>query len=135
MNFYYSKIERFSGTTYDDVLPKARAAFRVEASKTRRMPYINSKYFGGKVFLGLFWQHLAQKNARDRTRRLAFYACAIDLLKKSREKPIARKNPNGKNEMVYRFGGKTRSGREFYVQVKEDKNGAKHFMSIIGDKK
>ncbi|MCL2095015.1 hypothetical protein FWH13_02750 [Candidatus Saccharibacteria bacterium] len=55
----------------------------------------------------------------------------MELLQNSQKQPSLKPNPNGRHEIVYRFAGRTRSGETFFVQVKEDKNGAKHFISVF----
>jgi hypothetical protein len=74
---------------------------------------------------------LRQKNIRDRSRRLKYYSCALDLLKNSRITPSSHPNQMKKSEILYRFMGITENNSSFYVQVKKDKHGNKHFMSVL----
>ena len=56
------------------------------------------------------------------------------MLKNSKVKPIEKPNPNGKNELVYRFYGITKDGELYFVQVKQDAKGNKYFMSVFSPK-
>jgi hypothetical protein len=68
-------------------------------------------------------------------RRLKLFDCALDLLRNTNIPPTKKKNPNGKNELVYRFRGETPSGKIFYVQAKENKKRNKYLMSVFPDQK
>jgi len=82
--------------------------------------------------LKLFWDHIMQKHPGDRKKRLKFYDAAIELLQRNTIDPITKMNPNGRNELVHRFAGRTREGDLFYVQVKQElRTGSKHFMSVF----
>ncbi|MDO8430482.1 MAG: hypothetical protein Q7S72_00620, partial [Candidatus Taylorbacteria bacterium] len=71
--FYETKIKKLSGTSYDEVYPQAISIYKKLASKTKRRPYLRSKYFNKeKIFLDYFWTHIILKNRRDRTRRLKY---------------------------------------------------------------
>ena len=130
---YLTTVKPFPGSDYREINHWARAIYKQIVSKSKRKPYVRSAYFDGeKVFLDYFWQHLQAKNWRDRTRRLKYYLCAIDLIKNNRFDPIERKNPNDQKEILYRFSGVTKSGSEFFVQLKVDlKTGNRHFMSVF----
>ena len=135
MKIYQSKVSKISGRKYIDVERAARQIHKDISSRTKRSPYIKSTYFdGSKIFIDLFWTHLNQKPRADRKRRLKYYATAIDLLKNSKVKPIEKPNPNGKNELVYRFYGITKDGELYFVQVKQDAKGNKYFMSVFSPK-
>ena len=85
-----------------------------------------------KVFLGLFWQHLHEKNLRDKARRLALFPCAIELIQKTKYEPSSKDNPNRKSEIFHRFAGSTPDNEIFFVQIKEDKNTKeKYFISAF----
>lgn len=133
MQVYQTKVKEFSGSSFGEVRQKAEMIYGVIRKRTKRRPYVRSRYFDKeKVFLDYFWQHLWEKNWRDRTRRLKYYACAIDLLEHSNVKPSSKENPNHKTEILHRFAGITRSGELFFVQVKEDKKtGQKSFISVF----
>ena len=133
MKAYQSKFEKLSGTDYKEIYHKAFSIFKQIKSKTKRKPYIRSAYFKKeKIFLDYFWQHLWQKNWRDRNRRLKYYPCAMDLIKNSRLEPISKQNPNKSTEMLHRFAGLTKNKEIFYVQIKEDKKTSqKHFLSVF----
>lgn len=133
MNIYQSKCSKFAGTSYGEIERKARKLHNAIEKRTKRNGYVRSVYFKkDKIFVALFWSHLNQKTRRDRKRRLKYYECAIDLLRNSPYEPETRDNPNGKNELVHRFSGRTKDGELFYVQVKEDKRSDnKHFISVF----
>lgn len=133
MNFYQSKLNTIGGTDYGKIHDVALREYKKIAKKTKRRPYVRSTYFKkAKVFLGPFWDHLWQKNWQDRTRRLKFYLCAIDLIKNTKFDPETKDNPNNVKEIVHRFTGKSKDGEKFYVQIKESKrDNQKTFMSVF----
>lgn len=137
MNVYKTSSDVLTGESYNDLERKARTIHKQIASRTKRTPYVRSKYFNNsKVFVGLFWEHLSQKSQFDRRRRLRYYAAGIDLLRHTTIDPETRQNPNGNGEIVHRFMGETKNGEQFYVQVKENKRtNGKYFMSVFGVKK
>jgi len=94
---------------------------------------VRSAYFGNnKIFLGLFWAHLDQKNWNDRFRRLKYFPCAIDLIKYSTFAPSSKQNPNKSTEILHRFNGLTNRNEPFVVQIKEDKSSdQKWFLSVF----
>lgn len=112
----------------------ARQEFHYIQKRTpRRQAHVRSLYFGkDKVFINQFWDHLNQKNRRDKVRRLRLYTCAIDLICNTRLVPDTTQNPNNSDESLHRFGGKTATGELFYVQIKENKkSNRKDFMSVF----
>lgn len=133
MKVYQTKVKRLSGTDYREIHSRALNIYRQIKAKTKRRPYIRSAYFKkDKVFLDYFWQHLWQKNWRDRVRRLKYYPCALDLIKNSRVEPISKQNPNKPTEILHRFAGFTKNKELFFVQIKEDKKtDQKSLMSIF----
>jgi hypothetical protein len=133
MKPYQSKFKKLSGTDYKEIHHQAFDIYKQIKSKSKRKPYVRSVYFNKeKVFLDYFWQHLWQKNWRDRNRRLKYYPCAIDLIKNSKLEPISKQNPNKPTEMLHRFAGLTKDKELFFVQIKEDKKTSqKHFMSVF----
>lgn len=130
---YKTKVQKLPGTHWRQVLKSAFGHYREIKSKTKRRPYVRSAYFHKeKVFLELFWRHLHEKaNIRDKTRRLKYFPCAIELIKNTRLKPTSKENPNRRNEIVHRFAGMTPDNERFFVQIKEDKDGQKWFMSVF----
>jgi len=130
---YQSSNTRARGTSYNELVRKARKEYNVIKSHTKRQPYARSKYFRkDKVFIKLFWDHLDQKNRHDRTRRLSFYACAIELIRNTVFEPSSRENPNSIGEILHRFEGISADGQLFCVQIKEDKrSGRKDFISAF----
>lgn len=133
MKVYQTKIKKLTGTDFKEIHSKALSIYKEIKSKTRRKPYVRSAYFNKeKVFLDYFWQHIWQKNWRDRTRRLKFYPCALDLIRNSRIEPISKQNPNKPIEILHRFGGITKDKELFFVQIKEDKKtDQKFFLSVF----
>jgi len=133
MGVYQSKIKKLSGSKYSEVYPKALFLYKRIASTTKRRPYVRSIFFKKeKIFLDYFWQHLREKNVNDKIRRLAFYSCALDLIRNCRNMPVTKINPNKKSEILHRFTGSNSSNERFCVQIKEDiKRGQKYFLSVF----
>lgn len=136
MSVYQSKYGLLPGSSYDEVVAAARKEFNTIRKLTKRQPYVRSKYFrGDKVFVTIFWDHLMQKHRGDRAKRLKFYRAAIDLLRHSTEHSDPIFDKRNMEIILHRFYGKTSDGREFSVQVKEDKrSGRKDFMSVFDRK-
>jgi hypothetical protein len=125
-----TKVKHLPGTSYREVYSQAKFLYKQIESKSKRKPYVRSKYFKGeKVFLDYFWDHVGHKNPSDRLRRLRYYPCALDLIKNSKVKPeIIEKT----SEILYRFKGKNGNGEFFYVQItQEKKSDKKHFLSVF----
>lgn len=131
--YYQSKFGKLTGSNYVEVKKNAETIFKQIKSKTKRRPYIKSAYFNKqKIFFDYFWEHLFQKSLKDRTLRLKYFYCAIDLIKSSRIAPESKDNHENKNETFHRFSGKTKSKEKFAVQIKENKKtGKKDFMSCF----
>ena len=127
---------QLSGSSYSEVLKRARQEYNVIAHLTKRQPYVKSKYFSGeKVFLAVFWTHLMNKNQKDRTKRLRFYKAALDLLRNSQINPDTITSTEDQRMLLYRLYGVTKDGSYFCVQVKEDKRTKrKDFMSVFDRK-
>ncbi len=122
MIYYKTKKQKISGTSFKEVNKTAKIIFKQITSKTKRTPYIRSKYFKKeKIFLNLFWSHLFEKREKDRVRRLKFYDCALDLIKNSTHDPETRENFQKKDELLHRFYGVAKNGEKFVVQIKENK--------------
>ncbi len=136
MKIYHSDKTKLKGTSYTEINKQARQIFNKIKNKTKRRPYIRSKYFKKeKIFLDIFWKHLNQKNPRDRMRRLKYYNCAIDLIRNTNNNPHSDINRNKKSEILHRFAGMTKTGELFFVQIKENKKtGEKSFMSCFSPK-
>lgn len=130
MKFYQIKIKKFSGSDYHEVHNQALGIYKEIKRKSKRRPYIKSAYFNKeKIFLDYFWQHLfGYPNWRDRTRRLKYYPCAIELIQKSRIEPSSKENPNNRSEILHRFAGATKDKDIFFVQIKEDKKTSQKFL-------
>lgn len=119
MIIFQTKSKKLGGTSYDELIKKARRIFHDIESQSKRKPYIRSAYFDkDKVFFDYFWEHLNQKPRRERIKRLAYLPCGIELIKESRHKPVSKVNPNRKTEILHRFIGETKDKEAFYVQIK-----------------
>ena len=137
MKIYKVKTAKLGGSDFHEVYRKAFDLQKQINRKTKRRPYVRSAYFKkSKIFLGLFWEHLFKKeNWRDRSRRLKYFPCALELIKNSRIDPISKENPNKHSETLHRFAGSTRSNNLFFVQIKEDKRtGQKWLISVFPKK-
>ena len=132
MNYFHSKQSKLTGSNYKEIEKQAIEIFRTIKSKTKRTPYVRSKYFKKeKIFLNLFWSHLYQKHEKDRVRRLKFYACSLDLIQNSTVTPETRENFSKKDELLHRFFGRSKNNEKFVVQIKENKRThRKDFISI-----
>jgi len=137
MKYYQSKYDLLPGSSYDEVVARARKEFNTIRKLTKRQPYVRSKYFrGDKIFVTIFWDHLMQKRRGNRTKRLKFYKAAIDLLRNSTQTPDTIFSESNKDTMLHRFYGRTKGGQFFCVQIKEDKrSGRKDFMSVFACKR
>lgn len=130
---YQTKSSRLPGTSFREVKKAALQIFKEVERKTKRKPYVRSAYFAKKkVFFDFFWKHLYQKNPVERTKRLKYFKCALELIGNSRNKPESKEHPHNKSEMLHRFGGLTKGGELFFVQIKEDKKTGKlDLMSVF----
>jgi len=134
VQIYRTKIKKLPGTHWYQVIEKAFGQYKKIKHKTKRRPYIRSAYFKKeKIFLELFWNHLYEKtNLRDKTRRLKFFPCAIDLIENDKYEPTSKENPNRRDEILHRFIGSTPNDEVFFVQIKEEKkSGQKWLVSIF----
>ena len=133
MQYYQAKIGKITGSNFKEMHKKAESIFHKIKNKSKRKPYIRSAYFNkDKVFLDYFWEHLfAKQNLRDKQRRIALYAAAIELIEKDTISPESTKNPNKKSETLYRFYGRTKENSTFIVQIKKDERAdKKYFISV-----
>lgn len=113
-------------------MKKAFGQYKVITGKSKRRPYVRSAYFKKqKIFLGLFWQHLREKNLRDKTRRVAFFPCAVELIQKTKQEPTSKENPNRKGEILHRFAGSTLNNEIFFVQIKEDRQSDQKWLISV----
>jgi hypothetical protein len=130
---YQAKIKKLPGSNYAEVRKQALILFNQIKKKTKRKSYVRSAYFNKqKVFFDFFWTHLFQKSLKERTKRLRFFSCAVDLIKNSRIAPTSKENVNNRSEILHRFEGQTRNKETFFVQIKEDKKSSnKYFMSCF----
>ncbi len=138
MEIYQCKTSELSGTDFSEVRKKATDFYNKVRKNNRRRPYIRSAYFRKqKIFLSVFWSHLFNdKNYWDQTRRMRYFTCAIELIRKSRQTPKTKENPNKAGELLHRFLGATQKGKQFIVQVKENKKtGRKDLISVFPYKK
>jgi len=134
MQVYRSKYGKLPGTSYPEVMAKARREYHLIQKRTpRRIPYVRSRYFTkDKVFLNTFWEHLKQKHLIEQTNRLKYYRCALDLLRNTTKDSQSVIEKNSPSVYLHRFMGQTSDGEYFYVQVKDDRrSGRKEFMSVF----
>jgi hypothetical protein len=133
MEVYKTKIKHVPGTSYVEVYSQAKFLYKQIASKTRRKPFVRSKYFDGeKVFLDYFWDHISKKNPADRLRRLKQYSCALDLIKNCTIAPEIKEDQNDTSKILYRFTGCNGNNEIFYVQITEEKkSNKKYFLSVF----
>lgn len=133
MRAYKTKTKKLPGTRYADVYKNAFGLYLQIKRKTKRRPYVRSAYFRKeKIFLELFWRHLHEKlNLRDKTRRVKYFPCAIELISNSRFEPVSKENPNRRSEMLHRFAGVTAENDFFYLQIKEDKRTSQKWLISI----
>lgn len=130
---YQTKSKKVSGTNYGEVMGNAFSVYDKIKKKTKRRPYIRSAYFKKeKIFFDYFREHLFQKSVKERMKRLKFFAAAVELVQKSRNRPIIKTNPNKNKETFYKFAGLTVEKDIFFVQIREDKKRRKYFMSCFG---
>ena len=129
LDVHQAKTRKITNNHYSDIEKSARKIYTNIARRSKRNPYVRSRYFDGeKVFLKLFWEHLHQKHRYERRKRLRFYPCAIELLERNTHKPNII---HGSRETLYRFAGVTPNNEVFYVQVKKDTKSDKYFMSVF----
>ena len=133
MKFYRTKSKKLPGTNYSEVHKKAFDIYKTIKKRSKRRVYIRSAYFKkDKIFLGIFWHHLKDKtNLKDKTKRISYFPCAIELIKNSKLPPTSKVNPNKKSEMLHRFFGKTPNKEMFCIQVKENKFSKKKYLMSI----
>lgn len=92
MKLYQVKTEILSGTDFREVYNKAYNYYLTIKRKTKRRPYVRSAYFNKeKIFLGLYWHHIHEKeNFRDKVRRMKYFPGAIELIRFSRLEPTSK---------------------------------------------
>lgn len=130
---YQTKSNKLAGTSFGEIKKNALIIYNRIVKKTKRKPYIRSNYFRQnkkkqKIFFDYFWEHLFQKNDRERAKRLKYFRAAIEVIEKSRNHPISQDNPHKKGEILHRFGGLTKDRELFYIQIKEDKRSGKRYL-------
>jgi len=130
---YQTKTRRLTGSNYGEIRKKAFTLYNQIVKNSKRRTYIRSAYFKkDKIFLSLFWHHLNDKfSHRDKSRRLKFYPCALELIKNSRFGPISKENVDKKTEILHRFTGITPENEIFFVQIKENKNNNNKYLISI----
>jgi hypothetical protein len=134
MQAYQAKSKKISGTNLAEVYRASERIYKEIARKTKRRPYMRSAYFKKeKIFFDYFWNHLRQKVPKERFKRLKFFEASVELIKKSRNKPVCEIVLE-KNEILYRFSGITAEKKPFFVQIKEDRRKRKYFMSCFPQK-
>jgi hypothetical protein len=117
---YHSVKSKLYSSVYARVHHQAMAHYESLINNPRRKPCVRSKYFDNKkVFLDEFWTQILRRNFADRRRRLAFYVCAIDLIKNTRCEPEI-KHESGKK--FYEFYGVAKNGEKFVVHLRQSKD-------------
>jgi len=82
MKIYKSKYSLLPGTDYREVTRTARKEYQKVQHLTKRQPYVRSKYFvNDKIFINIFWNHLAQKRKGEQIVRAKLLLAAFDLLR------------------------------------------------------
>lgn len=137
MKVYKSKYARIAGTSYDEVIKNARREYRNIQARTKRQPYVRSKYFGGeKIFINIFFNHLVQKRKGEQIVRAKLFLPAVDLLRNNNIPSDTIFSKDDRNTIFHRFYGVTKDKVEFAVQVKQNKRtDRKDFMSVFPRKK
>jgi len=64
-------------------------------------------------------------------RRMKFFDCGIELIRKSTLEPISKENSNKRSEILHRFAGISKDKELFFVQIKEDKRTGQKFLISI----
>lgn len=131
---FRSKYSQFTGTSYAELMKKARQEYHhIQKRTPRRVPYVRSKYFTkDKIFINNFWDHLNQKSSKEKVRRLKLYACGIDLIRNSIVSPVSFQNPSNSDELLHRFQGISSDGQKYAVQIKDNKKtNRKDFISVF----
>lgn len=130
-DFFTVKTSPLFSTNYSKIKKQALLIIKDIESRTKRRPYIRSRYFHNqKVFTNLFLSHLFKKNYADRKRRLKFLPCAIELIEKSTIQPDIRRE-RITHDNLYRFYGKTKGNLKFAVQIKESSRNNKYLISVF----
>jgi hypothetical protein len=133
MKIFTTKAKVLAGTNYAEVYKLAYYHYISIKKRSKRRPYVRSAYFKKeKIFLGLFWHHLHDKlNLKEKTRRLKFFSCALDLIQNSRFEPTTKINPNCSSEILHRFFGMDSTNIKFFVQIKEDLKTKEKFLISV----
>ena len=122
MEVFKTKSGKLIGTSLTEVTKNARKIYSLEKARTKRSPYIKSAYFKkDKIIIAPIWGKLENNNPGDRFRRLKYYACALELIRHSKDAPDSKEDPNNKNALLHRFIGISSEGDAFGVQIKENK--------------
>ena len=121
------------GHKYADIMPQIRQIFRALQRKTKRRPYVRSAFFRkDKIFFDYFWIHINQKLKHDRTRRLRYFVCALELLNMSKIPPKTFVNAEVPGVIYHEFIGLARDKTRFSVIVKQDRSsGNKYLLSLF----
>ncbi len=115
-------------------MAKARLYFQaLQKRNARRQPYVRSKFFyGDKVFINIYWNHLVQKRKSEQLKRSRLLPAALDLLRNATISPTILQNYSDKQHKYFRFKGRTKDGTIFYVQVRQNlRTDRKDFMSAF----
>lgn len=122
-----------AGSSRDELYSVAKKEYKKVEALTKRQPYVRSTYFNkDKIFVSIFWQHLAKIQRTKQAKRLKLYKAAIDLLRNSHCEPETIFQKDDLSTLLHRFYGVTKDGTHFCVQVKHNKRSdRKDFMSVF----
>lgn len=136
MKVYRSKYIKITGTSYEEIIRNARKQHQVIKKRTKRQPYIRSKYFNrDKIFVNLFWEHLMQKHRGEQQQRARFYLCAIDLLRNNTHDPRTIFTYGNLNIMLHRFIGISKDKEFLRTSKTKQKNWSQRFYICVSSKK
>lgn len=129
---YRCKAAPLRGHRFVDIMPQVRKEFRTLQKRTKRRPHVRSDYFKkNKIFFDYFWQHMQRKSVVDRARRLKYFPCALEVLRKSRHNPTTFVDINQPDIIKHEFVAIAPDGVRFSVIIQEDrKTDKKQLLSL-----
>lgn len=95
---YNCKSRLIPGHNFKEISKIAWRIYNGLNPKSKRRPHVKSAYFSEKIFLDNFWPHLKQKSPSDQIRRLRYFECALELIQKSKGKPIGEQKMKSKKK-------------------------------------
>ncbi len=74
VRIYRTKTKRWAGTSYDELIKKARRFFRQIEGKTKRRPYVRSAYFDkSKIFFDYYLAASQPKTSTSEAKKTSLY--------------------------------------------------------------